>query len=126
MDFSSILKPINFLLTPLESIESTPSLQVAELENEIFFEEEINIRKEIFVNGAEITTLWSTAINLASELGVDKYQVMYALYEGNKDSFINNDINSPIKLHDNGTPILQNVKNKNRIENTGIVTVIPR
>ena len=85
----------NFLLTPLESIESTPSLQVAELENEIFFEEEINVRKEIFVNGAEITTLWSTAINLASELGVDKYQVMYALYEGNKDSFINNDINSP-------------------------------
>ena len=85
----------NFLLTPLEHIESTPPIQVVELENEIFIEEEINVRKEIFVSGAEITTLWSTAINLASELGVDKYQVMYALYEGNKDSFINNDINSP-------------------------------
>ena len=85
----------NILYTPFESIESTPSIQVAELENEIFIEEEINIPEEIFVNGAEITTLWSTAINLASELGVDKYQVMYALYEGNKDSFINNDINSP-------------------------------
>ena len=85
----------NFLLTPLEYIESTPPIQVVELENEIFIEEEINVRKEIFVSGAEITTLWSTAINLASELGVDKYQVMYALYEGNKDSFINNDINSP-------------------------------
>ena len=85
----------NILYTPFESIESTPSIQVAELENEIFIEEEINIPEEIFVNGAEITTLWSTAINLASELGVDKYQVMYALYEGNKDSFINNDKNSP-------------------------------
>ena len=85
----------NFLLTPLESIESIPPIQVAELENEIFFEEEINVPEEIFVNGTEITTLWSTAINLANELGVDKYQVMYALYEGNKDSFINNDINSP-------------------------------
>ena len=85
----------NFLLTPLESIESIPPIQVAELENEIFIEEEIKIPEEIFVNGTEITTLWSTAINLASELGVDKYQVMYALYEGNKDSFINNDINSP-------------------------------
>ena len=85
----------NFLLTPLESIESIPPIQVAELENEIFFEEEISIPEEIFVNGTEITTLWSTAINLANELGVDKYQVMYALYEGNKDSFINNDINSP-------------------------------
>ena len=85
----------NILYTPFESIESTPSIQVAELENEIFIEEEINTPEEIFVYGAEITTLWSTAINLASELGVDKYQVMYALYEGNKDSFINNDINSP-------------------------------
>ena len=85
----------NFLLTPLESIESIPPIQVAELEKEIFIKEEINIPEEIFVNGTEITTLWSTAINLANELGVDKYQVMYALYEGNKDSFINNDINSP-------------------------------
>ena len=86
---------LNILYTPLESIESAPPIQVAVLENEIFIEEETNIPEEIFVNGAEITTLWSTAINLASELGVDKYQVMYALYEGNKDSFINNDINSP-------------------------------
>ena len=86
---------LNFLLTSSESIETIPSIQVAELENEIFIEEDINIPEEIFVNGAELTTLWSTAINLASELGVDKYQVMYALYEGNKDSFINNDINSP-------------------------------
>ena len=86
---------LNFLLTPLESIESTPPIQIVELENEIFIEEEINFHKEIFVSGTEITTLWSTAINLASELGVDKYQIMYALYEGNKESFINNDINSP-------------------------------
>ena len=85
----------NILYTPLESIESIPSIQVAELENEIFIEEKINVPKEIFINGSEITSLWSTAINLASELGVDKYQVMYALYESNKDSFINNDINSP-------------------------------
>ena len=85
----------NFSLTPLESFESNIPIQIAEVEKEIFIEEEINVRKEIFVKGAEITSLWSTAINLASELGVDKYQVMYALYEGNKDSFIDNDINSP-------------------------------
>lgn len=85
----------NLLLTPLESIDSALPIQVAEMQKETFIEEEINVRKEIFVNGAEITSVWSTAINLASELGVDKYQVMYALYEGNKDSFIDNDINSP-------------------------------
>ena len=85
----------NLLLTPLESVDSSLTIQVAEMQKETFIEEEINVRKEIFVNGAEITSVWSTAINLASELGVDKYQVMYALYEGNKDSFINNDINSP-------------------------------
>ena len=85
----------NLLLTPLESVDSSLTIQVAEMQKETFIEEEINVRKEIFVNGAEITSVWSTAINLASELGVDKYQVMYALYEGNKDSFIDNDINSP-------------------------------
>ena len=85
----------NLLLTPLESVDSSLTIQVAEMQKETFIEEEINVRKEIFVNGAEITSVWSTAINLANELGVDKYQVMYALYEGNKDSFIDNDINSP-------------------------------
>ena len=35
------------------------------------------------------------ASQIANDLGVDKYQVMYAIYEANKDFFVNNDINAP-------------------------------
>lgn len=46
-----------------------------------------------FVELQENETLWNKSGELASELNVDRYQVMYALYEANKDSFANNDIN---------------------------------
>ena len=38
-------------------------------------------------------TLWSKATEIADELGVDRYEVMYVMYKGNKDSFVDNDIN---------------------------------
>jgi hypothetical protein len=40
-------------------------------------------------------TLWSTSIQIANELGVDKYQVMYALFEANREFFVDNNINAP-------------------------------
>jgi hypothetical protein len=49
----------------------------------------------MFVSGYEMETLWSTSIQIANELGVDKYQVMYALYEANKEFFVDNNINAP-------------------------------
>ena len=49
----------------------------------------------MFVSGSEMETLWSTASQIANDLDVDRYQVMYALYEANKDFFVNNDINAP-------------------------------
>jgi hypothetical protein len=69
---------------------------------EVVYEEPVAIIKEIieepepiFVSGSEMETLWSTASQIANDLGVDKYQVMYAIYEANKDFFVNNDINAP-------------------------------
>ena len=47
----------------------------------------------LVISGAEIDTLWSTASEIADELGMDRYEVMYVMYEGNKDSFVDNDIN---------------------------------
>jgi hypothetical protein len=32
---------------------------------------------------------------MAKELGVNRYEIMYVVYEGNKDSFIDNNINMP-------------------------------
>jgi hypothetical protein len=46
-----------------------------------------------FVELQEDETLWNKSGELAADLDVDRYQVMYALYEANKDSFENNDIN---------------------------------
>ena len=47
----------------------------------------------LVISGAEIDTLWSKATEIADELGVGRYEVMYVMYEGNKDSFVDNDIN---------------------------------
>ena len=49
----------------------------------------------MYISGSEIDTLWSTASKMAKELGVGRYEIMYVVYEGNKDSFINNNINMP-------------------------------
>ena len=47
----------------------------------------------LVISGAEIDTLWSKATEIADELGVDRYEIMYVMYEGNKDSFVDNNIN---------------------------------
>jgi len=49
----------------------------------------------LIISGSEMGTLWSTATEMAKELGVDRYEIMYVVYEGNKDSFVDFDINQP-------------------------------
>lgn len=46
----------------------------------------------LVISGTEIDTLWSKATEIADELGVGRYEVMYVMYEGNKDSFVDNNI----------------------------------
>ena len=49
----------------------------------------------LIISGNEMKTLWSTATEIAVELGVDRYEIMYVVYEGNKDSFVDNNIHQP-------------------------------
>ena len=85
------------------TIVNSPSEIVEPVEvTEVVYEKPVAVIKEIieepepiFVSGSEMETLWSTASQIANDLGVDKYQVMYAIYEANKDFFVNNDINAP-------------------------------
>ena len=88
-----------FFNSPAEFVEETTSPQVASVEEVTEPEPIIEVIPEepepIYISGSEIETLWSTAIALAESLGVDKYQVMYALYEGNIDFFVNANINAP-------------------------------
>ena len=81
--------------SPSEMIEPVAPVQIAYEEPAPIIEEVIEEPEPMFVSGSEMETLWSTASQIANELGVDRYQVMYALYEANKDFFVNNDINAP-------------------------------
>ena len=81
--------------SPFEIVDPISSVQIAYEEPEPMIEEVIEEPEPIFVSGSEMETLWSTASQIAHDLGVDKYQVMYAIYEANKDFFVNNDINAP-------------------------------
>ena len=81
--------------SPSEIVEPVEVTEVVYEEPVIVIEEIIEEPEPIFVSGSEMETLWSTASQIANDLGVDKYQVMYAIYEANKDFFVNNDINAP-------------------------------
>ena len=85
-----------FVNSPAEILEPVAPVQIAYVEPApVVIEEIIEEPEPMFVAGSDMETLWSTASQIANELGVDRYQVMYALYEANKDFFVNNNINAP-------------------------------
>ena len=85
-----------FVNSPAEILEPVAPVQIAyEEPAPVVVEEIIEEPEPMFVAGSDMETLWSTASQIANELGVDRYQVMYALYEANKDFFVNNNINAP-------------------------------
>ena len=67
---------------------------------EVAYEEpqaiEVAEPEPIFMSGEDMVNgLWGPSTQLAKELGRDRYEIMYALYEANKDNFIDNNINQP-------------------------------
>ena len=84
-----------FVNSPAEIVQPLAPTQMVYEEPTPIVEEIIEEPMPMFVSGYEMETLWSTSIQIANELGVDKYQVMYALYEANKEFFVDNNINAP-------------------------------
>ena len=84
-----------FVNSPAEIVQPLTPTQMVYEEPAPIIEEIIEEPMPMFVSGYEMETLWSTSIQIANELGVDKYQVMYALYEANKEFFVDNNINAP-------------------------------
>ena len=83
-----------FLYSPADIINTNNASEIELVYNE--FEEMPSENSEpMYISGSEIDTLWSTASKMAKELGVNRYEIMYVVYEGNKDSFIDNNINMP-------------------------------
>ena len=57
---------------------------------------EVSEPEPIFMSGEDMVNgLWGPSTQLAKELGRDRYEIMYALYEANKENFIDNNINQP-------------------------------
>ena len=84
-----------FVNSPAEIVQPLAPTQMAYEEPIPIVEEIIEEPIPMFVSGYEMETLWSTSIQIANELGVDKYQVMYALYEANREFFVDNNIHAP-------------------------------
>ena len=77
---------------------NSPS-QLVELELASYEEPNVSMVEDvepIYITGNELVDgLWGPASKLANEIGLNRYQIMYAIYQGNKENFINNDINLP-------------------------------
>ena len=84
-----------FVNSPAEIVQPLAPTQMVYEEPVPVIEEVIEEPQPMFVAGSEMDTLWSTSIQIANELGVDKYQVMYALFEANREFFVDNNINAP-------------------------------
>ena len=92
---SLALIAFTFVNSSAEIVQPLTPTQMVYEEPAPIIEEIIEEPMPMFVSGYEMETLWSTSIQIANELGVDKYQVMYALYEANKEFFVDNNINAP-------------------------------
>ena len=55
--------------------------------------EKVAEAKEVIVDSAEITTIWSLASSIAKESDADIYQIMWAIFLANEAAFIDNNIN---------------------------------
>jgi len=52
----------------------------------------------LFISGEDMVNgLWGPSSELAKQIGRDRYEIMYVVYEANKENFIDNDINQPIQ-----------------------------
>ena len=50
----------------------------------------------IFISGKDMADgLWGPSSELAKQIGRDRYEIMYVIYEANKENFIDSDINQP-------------------------------
>jgi len=92
-----VLFAFNFLMPMGQENAIAPPIEeaFALVEPEISEPEVIEEPKAVYVvNLQEGETLWSKSNEIAEILDVSRFQVMHALYEVNKDSFTNQDINA--------------------------------
>ena len=71
------------------------SIEVVYEESQVVMIEEA---EPIFISGEDMVNgLWGPSSELAKQIGRDRYEIMYVIYEANKESFIDNNINQPMQ-----------------------------
>ena len=59
---------------------------------------EVEETEPLFISGEDMVNgLWGPSSELAKQIGRDRYEIMYVVYEANKENFIDNNINQPIQ-----------------------------
>ena len=77
-----------FVDLPLLAFEETKPLM----------DEVITDPEQIYISGEELRAgLWGPSSKLAKQIGRNRYEIMYVIFEANKESFIDNNINQPIQ-----------------------------
>ena len=62
---------------------------------------EVEEAEPLFISGEDMVNgLWGPSSELAKQIGRDRYEIMYVVYEANKENFIDNNINQPIQDRD--------------------------
>ena len=75
--------------------------QISESTEVIYEEPQVVMIAEvepIVISGEDMANgLWGPSSELAKQIGRDRYEIMYVVYEANKENFIDNNINQPMQ-----------------------------
>jgi hypothetical protein len=82
--------------SPSEMIEPAAPVQIAYEEPAPIIEEVIEEPEPMYISGEDMANgLWGVSTEMAYEMGKDRWEIMYSVYEANKENFIDNNINQP-------------------------------
>ena len=82
-----------FINSPAETVQPLAPTQMIYEETQVVMDEK---PKPLYISGEDMADgLWGPASVIAEQIGRDRYEVMYAIYEANKENFIDSNINQP-------------------------------
>ena len=82
-----------FINSPAEIVQPIAPTQMVYEEPQVVIDEE---PKPLYISGEDMVNgLWGPSSELANQTGQDRYEIMYSVYEANKENFIDNNINQP-------------------------------
>ena len=86
-----------FVNSPAEILEPVAPVQIAyEEPSPVVVEEIIEEPEPLYISGEDMVNgLWGISSQMAYETGKDRWEIMYSVYEANKENFIDNNINQP-------------------------------